>query len=135
MWYVRKYPMRPHCIFSPRTWRKYPMRPGLGRSLSPPRRLGGWGDPLGTISKWGRASSHDGDNRASTSPLERCCFFLPRCPQASTGLCRGRAARVRASRMFGLRTARLQEHRHHVHLTISLTQSRQLDRPAHGIGR
>ena len=45
------------------------MRPGLGRSLSPPRRLGGWGDPLGTISKWGRASSHDGDNRASTSPL------------------------------------------------------------------
>ena len=61
-------------------------------------------------------------------------FFLPRCPQASTGLCRGRAARVRASRMFGLLTARLQEHRHHVHLTISLTQSRQLDRPAHGIG-
>ena len=62
-------------------------------------------------------------------------FFLPRCPQASTGLCRGRAARVGASRMFGLRTARLQEHRHHVHLTISLTQSRQLDRPADGIGR
>jgi hypothetical protein len=31
------------------------MRPGLGRSLrslNPPRRLGGWGDPLGTISKW-----------------------------------------------------------------------------------
>ena len=45
------------------------MRPGLGRSLSPPRRLGGWGDPLGTISKRGRASSHDGDNRALTSPL------------------------------------------------------------------
>ena len=53
------------------------MRPGLGRSLSPPRRLGGWGDPLGAISKWGRASSHDGDNRALTRPLERCCFFCP----------------------------------------------------------
>jgi hypothetical protein len=59
------------------------MRPGLGRSLrslNPPRRLGGWGDPLGTISKWGRASSHDGDIRALMRPLERCCFFSAQMP-------------------------------------------------------
>ena len=77
------FPARTSLYILSRTWRKYPMRPGLGRSLrslNPPRRLGGWGDPLGTISKWGRASSHDGDIRALMRPLERCCFFS--CPDA-----------------------------------------------------
>ena len=59
------------------------MRPGLGRSLSPPRRLGGWGDPLGAISKWGRASSHDGDNMLRQARRYAACLLFSSLLQAS----------------------------------------------------
>ena len=117
----------PHCIFS-RTWRKYPMRPGLGRSLSPPRRLGGWGDPLGATSKWGRASSHDGDNMLRQARRYAACLLFSSLLQASGSgsVCHATCASTSWSIRFFSEGAML---------TACLTQSRQLDRPADGIGR
>ena len=104
------------------------MRPGLGRSLSPPRRLGGWGDPLGAISKWGRASSHDGDNMLRQARRYAACLLFSSLLQASGSgsVCHATCASTSWSIRFFFEGAML---------TACLTQSRQLDRPADGIGR
>ena len=99
-----------------RTWRKYPMRPELGRSLTPPRRLGGWGDPLGTISKWGRVIATRGLRGAHWDDV---CWVNRIIAMAiGTTLDRQGLSNLRPFDTWAI--ARLHEvHRHRVYLTVS----------------
>ena len=87
------------------------MRPGLGRSLTPPRRLGGWGTPLGTISKWGRVTATRGLRGA---------HWVNRIIAMAVGTTLDRQGLSNFRPFDTWAIAKLQEvHRHRVYLTVS----------------